>query len=83
MSEEPREFRPSAHRDVPPHEVVPKEMVESILKKYNATFEQLPYILSTDPVVLELQAKPGDLIKITRNSRTAGTSVYYRLVVEG
>jgi len=78
-----KEFKPSAHRDVPKHEIVPKEEVEGILKKNNATFEQLPYILTTDPVVLELQGKPGDLIKITRESRTAGSSVYYRLVVEG
>ena len=83
MAEVVKEFKPSAHRDVPKHEIVPKEEVEGVLKKYNATFEQLPYILSTDPVVLELQGKPGDLIKISRESKTAGSSVYYRLVVEG
>ena len=83
MAEVVKEFRPSAHRDVPKHEIVPKEEVEGVLKKYNATFEQLPYILTTDPVVLELQAKPGDLIRIGRESKTAGSSVYYRLVVEG
>ncbi|HVP22939.1 MAG TPA: DNA-directed RNA polymerase subunit H [Conexivisphaerales archaeon] len=83
MAEVVKEFKPSAHRDVPKHEIVPKDEVEGVLKKYNATFEQLPYILTTDPVVLELQAKPGDLIKIGRESKTAGSSVYFRLVVEG
>ncbi len=83
MAEVVKEVKPSAHRDVPKHEIVPKDEVEGVLKKYNATFEQLPYILTTDPVILELQAKPGDLIQISRESRTAGSSVYYRLVVEG
>jgi DNA-directed RNA polymerase subunit H len=83
MAEVVKEFKPSAHRDVPKHEIVPKEDVEGVLKRYNATYEQLPYILATDPVVLELQAKPGDLIKISRQSKTAGSSTYFRLVVEG
>jgi DNA-directed RNA polymerase subunit H len=83
LSEVVKEVKPLAHRDVPKHEIVPKDEVEGILKRYNATYEQMPYILTTDPVIVELQAKPGDLIKITRESRTAGTSVYYRLVVEG
>ncbi|MEM2634488.1 MAG: DNA-directed RNA polymerase subunit H, partial [Nitrososphaerales archaeon] len=56
---------------------------EQVLKKYNAKPEQFPYILDTDPVVRELGAKPGDLIKIIRKSQTAGETVYYRYVVKG
>ncbi|MDG6928702.1 MAG: DNA-directed RNA polymerase subunit H [Nitrososphaerota archaeon] len=81
MTEE--EFRVSSHLYVPKHEILPKEEVESLLKKYSATLDQLPYILTTDTNVVELQAKPGDVIRITRKSETAGTTVYYRLVVEG
>jgi len=44
---------------------------------------QLPYIQSTDALAKEIGAKPGDFVRITRNSETAGTSVYYRYVVEG
>jgi DNA-directed RNA polymerase subunit H len=83
LAEVVKEFKPSTHKDVPRHEIVPKDEVEGILKKHNATYEQLPYVLMTDPVVLELQGKPGDLIRITRESKTAGSSVYYRLIVEG
>jgi len=76
-------FKVTDHIYVPKHEVLSEEEAKKVLQKYNVKPEQLPYILSTDPVVIELKAKPGDIIKITRKSETAGESVYYRLVVEG
>jgi DNA-directed RNA polymerase subunit H len=42
----------------------------------------LPLIFVNDPAILELGVKPGDMIKITRKSPTAGQSYYYRYVVE-
>lgn len=76
-------IRPSIleHELVPKHEVLSKEEVEELLKKYKASLNQLPQILISDPVVRELGAKVGDVIKITRSSPTAGTTVYYRVVV--
>jgi len=51
--------------------------------RFNATSSQFPYIQSTDSLAKEIGAKPGDFVRITRRSETAGTSVYYRYVVEG
>ena len=70
------------HIYVPKHEIISKQEAEDVLKKYNCKPTELPLIFVTDPAILGLGVKPGDLIKITRVSPTAGTSLYYRYVVE-
>ena len=55
---------------------------EAILKKYNCKPTELPLIFVNDPAIMGLGVKPGDMIKITRTSPTAGESLYYRYVVE-
>jgi DNA-directed RNA polymerase subunit H len=67
----------------PKHEILPRKEAEEIMKKYNAKPSQLPYIMSSDKAIEDLDVRPGDIIKITRKSPTAGESVYYRYVVEG
>ena len=57
--------------------------LKQILKKYNTKPSQLPYIMISDKGIEDLDVRPGDIIKITRKSPTAGESVYYRYVVEG
>jgi len=69
------------HVLVPQHEILKEEEVEKLLKAYNISKENLPRILVDDPVVKAIGAKEGDVIKITRNSPTAGKSVVYRLVI--
>ena len=70
------------HAYVPKHEIVLKDEVQEIIKKYNCRLVELPLIFVTDPAIVGLGVKPGDLIKITRSSSTAGQAVYYRYVVE-
>lgn len=71
------------HIYVPKHEVLSQREADEVLRKYNAKPYQLPFILINDPAIKDLGAKPGDIIKITRKSPTAGVSIYYRYVVEG
>lgn len=54
-----------------------------MLARYNSSPSQFPYIQATDAIAKEIGAKPGDFVRITRRSETAGTSIYYRYVVEG
>jgi len=70
------------HVYVPKHEIMSKKDAEQVLKDFNCNPTELPFIFVTDPAILGLGVKPGDMIKITRKSGTAGESFYYRYVVE-
>jgi DNA-directed RNA polymerase subunit H (RpoH/RPB5) len=71
------------HKLVPKHILLSEEEKEELLKKYGITLRELPRILSSDPMAKALNAKVGDVIKIIRESPTAGVSEYYRVVVKG
>ena len=70
------------HVYVPNHEIISKKEAQKVLEKFNCKPTELPLIFVTDPAILGLGVKPGDMIKITRKSGTAGESIYYRYVVE-
>ena len=71
------------HGLVPQHSKVSDAEREKILKKFNISVNKLPKILKNDPAIVELKLKTGDLIKVERISKTAGTSTYYRVVIDG
>ena len=70
------------HVYVPKHEIISKNEADEVLEKFNCKPSELPLIFVTDPAIVGLGVKPGDVIKITRKSSTAGQSLYYRYVVE-
>lgn len=78
-----KELDISKHKLVPHHVVLNDKETKEILGKYHITLNQLPRTLTSDPMVKRLDARIGDVIKITRNSRTAGSVSYYRVVVKG
>ena len=69
------------HELVPLHEIMKKKDAEVMLNSYKIKKEMLPKILEEDPIVIAIGAKKGDILKITRNSETAGKAQYYRLVI--
>ena len=71
------------HVLVPRHEIAPQEEREKLLNEYRVQPYQLPRLKASDPAVKAIGAKAGDIIKITRDSHSAGKYVSYRYVVEG
>ena len=70
------------HVLVPKHEIMQIKEAEQVLEKYHCKSIELPLIFVSDPAIVGLCVKPGDMIKITRKSATAGESFYYRYVIE-
>jgi DNA-directed RNA polymerase subunit H len=70
------------HMLVPKHELCTEEEVKKILSKYNIKKQQLPKISVKDPVIIHLGLERGTILKITRNSRTATKTIFYRRVVK-
>ncbi len=71
----------NTHILVPAHEVLDESSAQAVLMKYGVDRSKLPKISKTDPALPD-GVKVGDIIKITRKSKTAGVSLYYRVVVE-
>jgi len=71
----------TGHELVPKHEVMAKKEKEALLKKLGINDRDLPKITSDDPALIGMDVKKGDVIKITRESQTAGHVFYYRVVV--
>lgn len=69
------------HYLVPLHEFATEEEINELEKKYSIFKHQLPKISAEDPAVQLLGAKVGDVLKIVRNSPTAGEFIIYRAVV--
>ena len=69
------------HALVPKHEILTKKGSKELLEKYKASKDALPKIIAADPIIKAIGAKKGDIIKITRESMTAGEAMYYRVVI--
>ena len=70
------------HQLVPKHEVLPKREAEELLERLHIKPHQLPYLRADDPAARQIGAKPWDIVRITRESPTAGEVVVYRYVIE-
>ncbi len=71
------------HELVPEHRILSPEEAKAVLERYRVKPYQLPWIRASDPAVIAIGAKPGDIIEIRRKSETAGEAIVYRYVVAG
>ncbi len=70
------------HYLVPNHERAPPEEYNKILEKYNIKKDDLPKIRVSDPAIRAIGVEAGDVVRITRDSKTPGKTIVYRYVVE-
>jgi len=70
------------HELVPEHVVIDESEVKELLDTYKIRKVQLPKIKVSDPAINGMGAEVGDVVKITRQSRTAGKALSFRLVME-
>ena len=83
-----RKSKPTEQLDVSNHILVPKHdkcsetEKKTLLKKYNVEIKDLPKISINDAAIADMNLQPGDIVKITRDSATAGTTIFYRVVIE-
>lgn len=66
------------HVLIPVHIKISEKEKAALLEKYQVGLKELPKILKDDPAIENLNAKPGDVIKIVRKSATSGEAIFYR-----
>lgn len=74
------QFNISKHMLVPKHELVTDESeIEKVVSAHMLkSRHQMPIILKMDPMARYLNAKPGNLVRVTRYSPTSGEHIVYR-----
>lgn len=73
----------SKHHIVPHHEIVKDaKEIQDVCSQYNVTDKTLfPLITINDPMAKFMNAKQGDLIRITRKSINLGETIVYRFCI--
>lgn len=76
------QFNPTKHRLVPKHEPLTKKEKQEVLREFGVTPDQMPVVLSTDPIAKWYGFKKGTVLKITRPSSVllGETAISYRIV---
>ena len=74
------QFNILEHTLVPPHKILNDDEVKIVKDTYNITQDsQFPEISRFDPVAQAIGMRPGQVCEITRGSKTAIITKYYRL----
>ncbi len=69
------------HILIPKHIKLSEKEKKELFEKYGISLKELPKIKLDDPAIVSLKVKAGDVIKIIRQSPTAGESMFYRGVI--
>ncbi|MGM5481233.1 MAG: DNA-directed RNA polymerase subunit H [Nanobdellota archaeon] len=69
---------PKRHILIPKHEKISDDEKKRLFDRYNISVKELPKIPKSDPALIGMDVKEGDVIRILRDSPTAGESIFYR-----
>jgi DNA-directed RNA polymerase subunit H (RpoH/RPB5) len=69
------------HDYVSKHIVLSEDERKDFIKSYQITRDKMPKLEIYDPIVRYYNMQIGDIVRIIRNSPSAGKAVYYRVVV--
>lgn len=69
------------HNLIPKHTKISDSEKTELFNKYKINLRDLPKISLNDPAIAHLEPKVGDVIKIERDSETAGATEFYRGVI--
>jgi DNA-directed RNA polymerase subunit H (RpoH/RPB5) len=68
------------HMWQPKVQILTTEETDALKLTYNLkSIQQLPEISRYDPLAMAIALRPGEVVKLIRNSQTALESVYYRI----
>jgi len=70
------------HEMVPRHEVLSYEQKMKLLERYKIELNQLPRLLTTDPIARYYGLVAEQVVRIIRKSPTAGSYVTYRVLFD-
>ena len=68
------------HTSVAPHRIMGETEVSDFLRREHIVRSDLPRILTNDAPIVWNGGREGQVVEITRDSQTAGTSLYYRRI---
>jgi DNA-directed RNA polymerase subunit H len=66
---------------VPKHLILSDKEAESLLEQFKVTRDELPKIKISDPAIVNLKPKLGDIVRIEKESIFKDPINYYRVVV--
>lgn len=71
------------HVLIPKHKKISDKEKKELLDNYKITINELPVILKSDIALIGMELQAGDVVKIERDSPTAGKTIFYRGVIDG
>ncbi|MBT8171556.1 hypothetical protein KJN74_01620 [Candidatus Bathyarchaeota archaeon] len=69
------------HDFVSKHELLDPQEKIKFLEEHKVKGYQLPRINSSDPAIIAVGGNPGDIVRVIRNSKTAGRYIAFRYVI--